>query len=151
MKLGRGSAWRGGSHIGAWRFASPVPYLARGPVSWWRWETTVEISWYITNRVGRRVTYYAKAIRDHGGIGKNRNHRVRDGSLGEDASKSGVNPGIVVCLKSFALNLGPANGIDNIQHGFWRGVGARCLLNCVMGRVSNHEDGILQRRDGPAG
>ena len=36
----------------------------------------------VTNHVGRQVTYYAKAIRDHKGI-ENRNHRVRDGSLGE--------------------------------------------------------------------
>ena len=40
----------------------------RVPGYWWRWETTVEISWYVTNRVGRRVTYYAKAIRGHWGI-----------------------------------------------------------------------------------
>jgi hypothetical protein len=47
------------------------------------------------------------------------NHRVRDGSMGEDASKIRINPGIAARLKSFALNLGRANGIDNIQHGFW--------------------------------
>jgi predicted transposase YbfD/YdcC len=90
----------------------------RVPGTWWRWETTVEISWYVTNRVGRQVTYYAKAIRGHWGI-ENHNHRVRDGSMGEDASKIRVNPGIVARLKSFALNLGRANGIANIQHGFW--------------------------------
>ena len=47
------------------------------------------------------------------------NHRVRDGSMGEDASKIRINPGIAARLKSFALNLGRTNGIDNIQHGFW--------------------------------
>lgn len=90
----------------------------RVPGCYWRWETTVETSWYVTNRLRRRVTYYAKAIREHWGI-ENRNHRVRDGSMGEDASKIRVNPGIVARIKSFALNLGRANGIVNIQHGFW--------------------------------
>ena len=105
----------------------------RVPGYWWRWETTVEIWWYITNRVGRRVTYYAKAIRDHWGI-ENRNHRVRDGPLGEDASKIRVNPGIVARLKSFALNLGRANGNDSIQHGFWlnlQDVASVCVMKGV--------------------
>ena len=35
-------------------------------------------SWSVTIRVGQRVTYYAKAIRDYWGI-ENPNHRVRDG------------------------------------------------------------------------
>ncbi|HEY5283448.1 MAG TPA: hypothetical protein VIM14_11725 [Polyangia bacterium] len=75
----------------------------RVPGAWWRWETTVTTSWYVTDRVGRRVTYYAKAIRGHWGI-ENHNHRVRDGSMGEDASKTRVNPGIAARLKS-VLNL----------------------------------------------
>jgi predicted transposase YbfD/YdcC len=90
----------------------------RVPGIWWRWDTTVEISWYVSNRVDQRVTYYAKAIRGHWGI-ENHNHRVRDGSMGEDDSKIRINPGIAARLKSFALNLGRTNGIDNIQHGFW--------------------------------
>jgi len=90
----------------------------RQPGTWWRYETTVEISWYVTNRVNRRVAFYAKSIRGHWGI-ENHNHRVRDGSMGEDASKIRINPGIAARLKSFALNLGRTNGIDNIQHGFW--------------------------------
>ena len=80
-----------------------------------------------------RLTYYAKAIRDHWGI-ENRNHRVRDGFLGEDASKIRVNPGIVARRKSFALNLGRANGIDNIQHGFWlnlQNVASVCVMKGV--------------------
>jgi hypothetical protein len=90
----------------------------RQPGAWWRYETTVEIAWYVTNRVNRRVAFYAKAIRGHWGT-ENHNHRVRDGSMGEDASKIRINPGIAARLKSFALNLGRTNGIDNIQHGFW--------------------------------
>jgi hypothetical protein len=90
----------------------------RLPATWWRWETTVEISWYVTNHADQQVACYAKAIRGHWGI-ENHNHRVRDGSMGEDASKIRVNPGIAARLRSFALNLGRANGIDNIQHGFW--------------------------------
>jgi hypothetical protein len=68
----------------------------RVPGAWWRWETTVTTSWYVTD--------YAKAIRGHWGI-ENHNHRVRDGSMGEDASKIRVNPGTAARLKSFALNL----------------------------------------------
>ena len=105
----------------------------RVPGNWWLWKTTVEISWYVTNCVGQRVTYYAKAIRGHWGI-ENHNHRVRDGSMGEDASKIRVNPGIVARLKSFALNLGRANGIDNIQHGFWlnlQDVGSVCAMKGI--------------------
>jgi len=40
----------------------------RQPGAWWRYETTVEIWWYVTNRVHRRVAFYAKAIRGHWGI-----------------------------------------------------------------------------------
>jgi predicted transposase YbfD/YdcC len=105
----------------------------RLPGYYWRWQTTVETSWYVTNRVGRRVTYYAKAIREHWSI-ENRNHRVRDGSMGEDASKIRVNPGIAARLKSFALNLGRANGIANIQHGLWlnlQDVASVCVMKGV--------------------
>ena len=49
-------------------------------------------------------------------------------------SKIRVNPGIAARLKSFALNLGRANGIGNIQHGFWlnlQDVASVCVMKGV--------------------
>ena len=56
----------------------------------------------------------ATAIRGHWGI-ENRNHHVRDRTLGEDASRIRRQPGIVACLRSFALSILRAHSVTNVS------------------------------------
>jgi hypothetical protein len=60
----------------------------------------------------------AAAIRGHWGI-ENRNHHVRDRSLGEDASRIRRQPGIVARLRSFALNILRAHGVSNVSEALY--------------------------------
>jgi predicted transposase YbfD/YdcC len=60
----------------------------------------------------------AKAIRFHWHI-ENRNHYVRDVSLGEDASRIRKNPVNFARLRSFALNLFRKNNIMNIKQAIF--------------------------------
>jgi hypothetical protein len=55
------------------------------------WDRREDISWYITNETARAAEFYAAAIRGHWGI-ENRDHRVRDGALAEDATRIRVIP-----------------------------------------------------------
>jgi len=54
------------------------------------------------------------AIRAHWGI-ENRAHHVRDVALGEDASRIRTRPGIMARIRSVALNVLRANGVQNIS------------------------------------
>ncbi len=54
----------------------------------------------------------------HWGI-ENRNHYVRDVTLGEDKSRIRVNPGVMARLRSFTLNILRANGAENIAKTLW--------------------------------
>jgi len=80
-------------------------------------------------RQRREVAYYAcqipldaqacaTAIRGHWGI-ENRNHHVRDRTLGEDASRIRRKPGIVARLRSFALNILRAHGVTNVSEALY--------------------------------
>lgn len=77
----------------------------------------------------REVAYYAcqtpldaqagaAAIRGHWGI-ENRNHYVRDRTLGEDASRIRRKPGIFARLRSFALNSLRAHGASNVSEALY--------------------------------
>lgn len=55
-----------------------------------------------------------KLIRQHWSI-ENQNHYVRDETLKEDRSQIRKNPGIMLRLRSFALNLMRNQGVKNIQ------------------------------------
>ena len=77
----------------------------------------------------REVAYYAcqipldaracaAAVRGHWGI-ENRNHYVRDGALGEDASRIRHKAGVFACLRSFALNILRANRIANVTQALY--------------------------------
>ena len=83
------------------------------------WDRREDISWYITNETARTAEFYAAAIRGHWGI-ENRNHRVRDGALAEDASRIRVNPGICARGRSIALNIFRFNQVENIANEQWR-------------------------------
>ena len=98
------------------------------------------LSWCKDTRAGlwrqrREVAYYAcqvpldarawaAAVRGHWGI-ENRNHHVRDRTLGEDASRIRRRPGVFARLRSFALNVLRANGVGNVSEAVY--VNALCL------------------------
>ena len=57
-------------------------------------------------------------MRGHWGI-ENRNHHVRDRTLGEDASRIRQKPGIVARLRSFALNILRAHSVGNVSEALY--------------------------------
>ena len=67
---------------------------------------------------------FGRAVRAHWGI-ENRDHHVRDRTLGEDASRIRRRPGIFARLRSFALNVLRANGVGNVSEAVY--VNALCL------------------------
>ena len=67
------------------------------------WKQSGEISHYLSNRAVD-AEQAAEAIRCHWHI-ENRSHYVRDVTLGEDASRIRINPGVFARLRSFAANI----------------------------------------------
>lgn len=78
-----------------------------------RWQASDETSFYIATTV-LSAQSFGQDIRQHWGI-ENRDHYVRDVSLGEDASRIRDNPHIFAKLRSFALNILRANHVSNVQ------------------------------------
>jgi predicted transposase YbfD/YdcC len=78
-----------------------------------RWERSTEIAHYVST-IALSAEQFAEGIRGHWGI-ENRNHHVRDVSMGEDASRIRRNPEIMVKLRSIALNLLRSTGARNIK------------------------------------
>ncbi len=81
------------------------------------WKSRNEVAYYVASYVAP-AHVFARAIRAHWGI-ENRNHYVRDVTLGEDKSRIRVNPGIMARLRSFTLNILRANGAENIAKTLW--------------------------------
>ena len=77
------------------------------------WQNTEETSFYIST-IGLRAQEFCHAIRHHWGI-ENRNHYVRDVTLGEDKSRIRTNPHIFAKLRSFALNILRKNKVENVS------------------------------------
>jgi len=78
-----------------------------------KWNPADETSFYIsTTRLTARE--FGPAIRWHWGL-ENRNHYVRDVSLGEDWSRIRLNPHIFATLRSFALNILRVNKVQNVK------------------------------------
>jgi predicted transposase YbfD/YdcC len=67
------------------------------------WKSSRETSHYLSNRT-IDVEQAAHAVRQHWSI-ENRSHRIRDVTLGEDASRIRTDPGIFARLRSFASNI----------------------------------------------
>jgi predicted transposase YbfD/YdcC len=83
------------------------------------WRKTQETAYYASDCapiIG--AERYAQAIRGHWSI-ENRQHYVRDVSLGEDRSRIRHNPGIFARMRSFALNILRSNGITNIAEALY--------------------------------
>ena len=77
------------------------------------WPTREEVGYYPCQaRHGAKVL--GCAIRAHWGI-ENRAHYVRDVTLGEDASRIRTRPGVMARIRSVALNVLRANGIQNVS------------------------------------
>ena len=77
------------------------------------WKRSEEISFYISTLV-LSAKEFCQAIRDHWGI-ENKNHYVRDVTMGEDRSRIRTNPHLFAKLRSFALNIIRANKVQNVS------------------------------------
>ena len=82
-----------------------------------QWQLRAEVSYYGSTFVPE-AKKASESIRLHWHI-ENRNHYVRDVSLGEDASRIRKNPGIFARLRSFALNLLRINNIQNVKEALF--------------------------------
>lgn len=97
------------------------------------WKNSDETSFYISTIV-LSAQEFCHAIRNHWGI-ENRNHHVRDVTMGEDKSRIRTNPHIFARLRSFALNILRKNNVENIS--------LELFQNCMnLDNVLNY-DGIL--------
>lgn len=97
------------------------------------WKSSDEVSFYIST-ISLSADLFCQAIRRHWHI-ENKNHYVRDVTLGEDRSRIRINPHIFAKLRSFALNILRANHVENVS--------AELFDNCMdINRVFNYA-GIL--------
>ena len=79
------------------------------------WPTRQETGYYdYACQIRRDAKSLAHAIRAHWGI-ENRAHYVRDATLGEDASRIRNRPDVMARIRSVALNIPRANGVQNIR------------------------------------
>ena len=77
-----------------------------------RWTERNETAFYVC-QIALSAADFAEAVRAHWTI-ENRNHHVRDVTLGEDHSRIRVQPGPFTRIRSFALNIFRANGVRNV-------------------------------------
>ena len=97
------------------------------------WQESDEVSFYIST-IDLSAALFCQAIRQHWHI-ENKNHYVRDVTLGEDKSRIRINPHIFAKLRSFALNILRVNNVDNVS--------AELFNDCMdLNRVLNYA-GIL--------
>lgn len=81
------------------------------------WERQAETHYYAANWEESAAVMGA-VIRGHWSI-ENKNHYVRDVSLGEDASRIRHNPGIMARLRSLVLNILRFNQVSNIREALF--------------------------------
>ena len=77
------------------------------------WKNSDETSFYIATLI-LNAQEFCQAIRNHWGI-ENRDHHVRDVTMGEDKSRIRTNPHIFAKLRSFALNILRKNEVENVS------------------------------------
>ena len=77
------------------------------------WKNSDETSFYVATLV-LSAQKFCQAIRNHWGI-ENRDHHVRDVTMGEDKSRIRINPHIFAKLRSFALNILRKNKVENVS------------------------------------
>ncbi len=77
------------------------------------WPARKEVGYYACQiRLDAKIL--ARAIRSHWGI-ENRDHYVRDVTMGEDDSRIRQRPGGMARIRSAALNILRANGVQNVS------------------------------------
>lgn len=77
------------------------------------WKHRSETAYYLcSHQYSAKIV--AKIIREHW-HSENRNHYVRDVSLGEDASRIRTRPGVFARLRSFSLNILRFNKVKNVK------------------------------------
>src|SRR3954463_16455075 len=81
------------------------------------WPTREEIGYYAC-QIRRDAKSLAQAIRAHWGI-ENRDHYVRDVTLGEDGSRIRKRPGVMARIRSVALNILRATGVQNVSQALY--------------------------------
>ena len=81
------------------------------------WPTREEVGYYPC-QTRHEAKFLARAIRAHWGI-ENRAHHVRDVTLCEDGSRIRVRPGVMARIRSVALNILRANGVQNISQALY--------------------------------
>jgi predicted transposase YbfD/YdcC len=81
------------------------------------WQRRREVAYYAC-QVPLDARTWAAAVRGHWGI-ENRNHHVRDRTLGEDGSRIRRKPGVFARLRSFALNILRAGGVSNVSEAVY--------------------------------
>ena len=81
------------------------------------WRPRREVAYYAC-QIPLDAHAWAAAVRGHWDI-ENRNHHVRDRTLGEDASRIRRKPGVFARLRSFALNVLRANGVTNVSEAVY--------------------------------
>jgi predicted transposase YbfD/YdcC len=82
------------------------------------WDRSHEVSFYIATMIPTAHDAN-RLIRAHWFI-ENKNHYVRDVSMGEDASRIRTNADAIARLRSFALNILRANGETNIKQRLYK-------------------------------
>jgi len=82
------------------------------------YEETSETAIYVSN-FDLSAREAATLIREHWHI-ENKNHYVRDVSLGEDRSRIRISPENMSTIRSFALNVMRRNGVGNINEALYR-------------------------------
>jgi predicted transposase YbfD/YdcC len=81
------------------------------------WSSREEIGCYAC-QIRLDAETLARAVRAHWGI-ENRDHYVRDVTLGEDASRIRHQPGGMARIRSAALNILRANGVRNVSQALY--------------------------------
>jgi predicted transposase YbfD/YdcC len=81
------------------------------------WPSRAEIGCYAC-QIRLDAKTLARAVRSHWGI-ENRDHYVRDVTLGEDASRIRQKPGGMARIRSAALNILRANGVRNVSQALY--------------------------------
>ncbi len=105
-----------------------------------RWKNSDETSFYISTIV-LSAQEFCQAIRNHWGI-ENRDHYVRDVTMGEDKSRIRINPHIFAKLRSFALNILRKNNVENVS--------LELFDNCMnLDNVLNFSQPLVKARPAP--
>ena len=81
------------------------------------WPSREEIGFYAC-QIRLDAETLARAVRSHWGI-ENRDHYVRDVTLGEDDSRIRQRPGAMARIRSTALNILRAKGIQNVSQALY--------------------------------